>query len=227
MSTGIPHPAALRPRHETLFWGALLTSAETAALAAYLAVADVTPVAVLPYLYPFVWLNASAWALSRVDPPAVSRRRRLLAAGIAVGYFLLLAFVGGVARFGGMGAGVRIAWLPPGWGPALLYSGTALTVVAVPYKVIGYATLAYLVGATIADAAGSALSGLVGLFSCISCTWPVVATVATTLFGGATAAAALATNQPYGLSTLIFLSAVGLLVWRPTLRGRKESGETR
>lgn len=221
MSASVPHPAALAPRRETLFWGALLVAAEAAAIAAYLTVADVTAVAALPYLYPFVWLNASVWALARVDVPAVSRRRRLLAGGVGAGYFLLLAFIGGVAHLGGMGTGVRIAWLPPGWGPALLYSGTALTVVAMPYKVVGYATLAYLVGVTVADAAGSALSGLVGLFSCVSCTWPVLATVLTTLFGGASAAATLATNQPYGLSTLVFLSAIGLLVWRPTPGGTR------
>jgi hypothetical protein len=221
--------AAFAPRRETLFWGTLLVSAEAAALAAYLSIADVTAIAVLPYLYPFVWLNASFWALARVDFPAASGRRRLLAVSVGVAYFLVLALVGGLLRLDGMGAGARIAWLPPGWGPALLYSGTSLTVIGMPYKVVGYATLAYLVAVTVADAAGSgsALRGVVGLFSCVSCTWPVLATVLTTLFGGASAAAAVATNQPYGLSTVIFLSAIGLLVWRPALGGRGDRGRER
>jgi hypothetical protein len=116
----------------------------------------------------------------------------------------------------GESLGARIAWLPPGWGPTLVYSGSALTVSLFPFKVLGYAALAYLVTATVLDTANAGLAGLLGLFSCVSCTWPVAATVLTGVFGGTSAAASVATNQPYGLSTVVFVSSVLLLTWRPS-----------
>ena len=105
--------------------------------------------------------------------------------------------------------------MPPGWGPALLYGGSLVQVSLIPFKAIGYLALSYLIYATVLDAAGSALAGVVGLFSCVSCTWPILGTIVTGVFGGASAVAVVATNQPYGASTLVFLSAVALLSWRP------------
>ncbi len=207
----------LRPTRGELLAGALLVNTELLVVFVYLAVADVTATAVMPYVYPFVWLNVSLWALVRVRVPESSRRRTLLAAGVGVAYFLVLAYVGGLVGFSGSGTGFRLGWpLPPGWGPALLYNGGALTLALVPYRVIGYATLAYLVGVAVLDAARGALSGVVGLFSCVSCTLPVVATVVSSVFG-ASAAAQFATSRPYGVSTAVFVLTVGLLVWRPRL----------
>mgnify|MGYP000365615809 CR=1 FL=1 len=99
----------------------------------------------------------------------------------------------------------------------MLYDGAVLRVVLEPYKEVGYLALAYLVYVTVLDAAGAAVSGMVGLFSCVSCTWPILGTVAAGLFGGTSALAAVALGHAYGLSTLVFLSSVGLLWWRPTL----------
>ena len=69
---------------------------------------------------------------------------------------------------------------------------------------------------TVVDAAASGLAGFVGLFSCVSCTWPLLATVFTGIFGTASAAASIVTGQPYGASTVVFLASVAMLVWRPT-----------
>lgn len=208
----------LRPRTETLAWGALLVTTEALAVLAYYAVADVQLTDPRFVVYPLVWINASLWAVARVRPPPSSQRRRWLAAGVGVAYFAALTYFGGVWTLAVPEAApyLRVAWLPPGWGPAVLYANAGVAVAALPYKVVGYAALAYLVAATVLDAAGSALSGVVGLFSCVSCTWPILATVLSGVFGAGSAVAAVATSQPYGVSTLVFLSAVALLVWRPT-----------
>jgi hypothetical protein len=105
--------------------------------------------------------------------------------------------------------------LPPGWSPALLYGGDLLRVSLFPYRLIGYATLSYLVFVTLLDVDGSIFSGALGFASCVSCTWPVLGTAVTALFGGGSLIATVATNQPYGLSTVVFVTSVGLLIWRP------------
>ena len=205
-----------RPERSTLLYAALLVNGELALVLFYFAVASSVLTDLVFLAYPFVWINAAIWSVSKVDLPDASRTHRLAAYGVGVAYFLLLAGVGGLFMLDGAGLGARIAWLPPGWGPTLVYSGTAFTTSLFPFKVIGYAALAYLVTATVLDAARTGVAGLLGLFSCVSCTWPVAATLLTGAFGGASALTAFAQNEPYGLSTVVFVSSVLLLVWRPT-----------
>lgn len=209
----------VRPNRDTLLWGGLLVNTEIALTIAYLLLSDVQVVEPRYLVYPFVWLNVGIWALTRTNPVARNDRDRYVGAVVAVGYFLLLAYAGGVVGTGiGEDAlGFRIAWLPPGWGPALLYTGASLKLVLMPYKVVGYATLAYLVYATVLDAAGSAISGVLGLLSCVSCTWPVLATVITGLTGSGAAVASAANEWSYALGTVVFVVTVVLLLWRPTL----------
>jgi hypothetical protein len=207
----------LRPTRGTLLWGALLVNAELLALLLYLAQPDVTPTAIRYYVYPFVWINVGLWAFVRVTPPSASRRRRLVAGALAVGYFLVLSFVGGLVGpgLGAMATGLRIAPLPPGSGPALIYGGESLRLVLIPYKLVGYAALASLVYATALDVAGSAVGGVLGLFSCVSCTWPVLASLVGGVAGGSSAVAGVALSSSYGLSTAVFVLTVALLYWRP------------
>ena len=226
-------PTNLRPERDTLLWAGILLNAEIALTVLYLLLAEVTVTQWRYLVYPFVWLNVSAWALVKTDPVPQSRRGRYLAAGIAAGYFLLLAYVGGLLSQGlafhhAGGAAVadhhsvgwRLAWLPPGWGPAVLYSGMTVSLTLMPYKLVGYLTLAYLVYATVLDAAGSAVSGLLGLVSCVSCTWPVIASLAAGIAGSGTAVAAAASEWSYALGTVMFVVTVALLRWRPTIGGR-------
>jgi len=208
--------ARFRPTRGQLLAGALLVNSEVLLVLAYLTLANVTATAVMPYVYPFVWINVSLWALVRVRAPDAGRQRTLFAAGVGLAYFLLLGSVGGLFALSGSGSGFRLAWLPPGWGPAFLYEGSAFSFALVPYKTLGYAVLGYLVSVAALDAARGALSGLLGVFSCVSCTLPVVATVASSFFG-ASVAAQFATTRPYGISTVVFALTVGLLVWRPAL----------
>lgn len=224
-------PDRLTPDRDTLLWAGLLVNTEVALTILYLLLADVRVDEWRYLLYPFVWLNVSLWALVRTSPTAGSARARYLGAGLAAGYFLVLSYAGGLVSPGvgfhhAAGSAVadhhaigwRIAWLPPGWGPAPLYTGTIVGLSLIPYKLVGYLTLAYLVYATVLDAAGSAVSGLLGLVSCVSCTWPVLATIVAGIAGSGTAVAAAANEWSYALGTVVFVLTVGLLRWRPTLR---------
>ena len=173
---------------------------------------------------PFVWIDVGLLAVLTTAPPATGERRRRLGIALGAGYFLLLSYFGGLWATGGLGTGaLGVNWLlPPGYAPRLFYDGTLLSLTLEPYKVVGYAALAYLVYVTVLDAAGAALSGVVGLFSCVSCTWPILGTIAASVFGGSSVVASAAMDQAYLLSTLVFLSAVALLWWRPSLRPRAE-----
>lgn len=167
-------------------------------------------------LQPFIWIDVGLIAVLTTDPPPASGRRWRLGTGLAVTYFIALAYFGGLFA-GGAGTGVAgVNWtLPPGYSPRVYYDGAMLALALEPYKVVGYASLAYLVYVTILDALGTVLSGVIGLFSCISCSWPILGTVLAGVFGGSSAVTAAALNQAYPLSTLVFLSAVLLLWWRP------------
>jgi hypothetical protein len=209
----------LRPSRTTALWAGLLVNTELILVVAYLALSDAVVTQWRYFVFPLVWINVSIWALARTDPVAGSDRAKYVGAAIAVGYFLLLAYVGGLVKPGGHHAmGWRIAWLPPGWGPALMYTGSAVKLSLMPYKLVGYLTLAYLVYDTVLDTAGSAVSGVLGLVSCVSCTWPVVATLAAGVAGSGTAVAAAASEWSYTIGTVAFVVTVALLRWRPTIR---------
>jgi hypothetical protein len=201
-------------RGTLLTWAAVLNG-EVAIVLLYFALSSSTPSDVLWLAYPFVWLNVAAWGVGSVGVPDASRRQWLAAGAVGVGYFLLLGGVGGLYAFHGAGLGARVAWLAPGWGPALVYSGPSVTVSLLPFRVCGYAALAYLVAVTVVDTARTGLAGFLGLLSCVSCTWPVLATLAAGVLGGASTAAVVAESQPYALSTAVFVSSVLLLTWRP------------
>ena len=84
---------------------------------------------------------------------------------------------------------------------------------------MGYLALAWLVYATVIDAAGSAVTGVLGLLSCVSCSWPILASLLTGIGGGGALAAA-AQSQSYELSTVVFVVTVALLYWRPFGTGK-------
>lgn len=175
---------------------------------------------VLVVLVPAIWINLSLAVFLRVRP-AESDGGRWAAALIAGGYFVLLSVLGGllVGGDGGTAAGLRVHLTGfPGWVPLVVFDLGPATLVIVPFKLVGYLALTYLVYVTAMDAAGALLGGVVGLLSCVSCTFPLIAGLVTGLAGGGAAAAAVYTNA-YGLSTAVFVLTVLLLSWRPAAGG--------
>lgn len=215
------------PSRLTLLWGALLVLVEFLAVLLYVRFAPVEPLQYRIYAYPFIWINVGLWAILTTDPPSADDVQRRAATLVAGGYFLLLSYAGGVVAGGyalvpnstpGFYAG--LGTLPPGWGPVLLWNTPLVKVTVFPYKVVGYLALAYLVYVLVLDAAGagSAFGGALGLLSCVSCSWPVLASLFTGVLGTGSALAVAANNEVYGLSTLVFVVTVALLYWRPTIR---------
>jgi hypothetical protein len=205
------------PGGDAVLLGVLLVLGEGLLAVSYVALfrPEVTqPLMVV--LVPFVWLNLSLWVFLRVRPAAADSRQ-WPAALVAVAYFGILAVLGGLAFDGGAtasGLRVRLA-LFPGWAPMLIYDGAIMDLLVVPFKLVGYLALTYLVYVTARDAAGAVLGGAVGLLSCVSCSFPIIAGLVTSVAGGGAAAAVYSNSYP--LSTVVFALTVGLLSWRPSI----------
>jgi hypothetical protein len=206
-------------RKDTALWAVLLLNTELLLVLGYLFLGDNMVTQPRTLVIPFVWINLSLWVLVRTDVPSVGDRQRLTGLVVAAAYFGLLTYFGGL-----WGAGVaefptqfRVAWfsLPPGWAPAVLLNSDLLRLSIVPYQFVGYVALAYLVYVTVLDAAGSAITGVLGLLSCVSCSWPILASIVTSLFGGSAALAGELYSQSYLLSTVVFVATVALLYSRP------------
>jgi hypothetical protein len=142
---------------------------------------------------------------------------------VAVSYFLVLGWLTGllsvtpeVAGVASGGVTVLVNEAPPGWGPRVTLATDVVQLVVVPYRIVGYAGLAVLVYDGVLDAAASTVSGVAGLFSCVGCAFPLVGSTLATL-GGSSALVLAVRTYSVDLSTLVFVLAVGLLVWRPSL----------
>ena len=206
------------PTGQRLYW-ALFLNTQLLAIGLYALVTPADLAITRLVGYALIWLNVSVWVVTNSHPRAASdalRRRALLLAG---GYLALLLFAGGVVGvgIGEAATGIRVAWLPFGFGPAVLYSGAAVTINLLPIYLIGYTALAYLVYVTVIDTAGSAAAGIIGLFSCVSCSWPIIFSVVSAVTGAGSVLAASALQISYGLSTAVFVVTAALLYWRPAV----------
>lgn len=212
MSTLDSDLRGLRPDNQSLLKWGVVVNTEILLVLLYVLLLDGAATDPVLLTFPFVWLNVAAAVLLYVRPAPASTRRRVLAGLVALGYAVVLGYVGGVFGLGGQGTGLRtVLAAPPGFAPSIVYSGATLSVVLTPWKVGGYLALAYLVYVTVVDASGGLAGGFLGLFSCVSCVLPIVASVLGGFAGiGATLYQA-ALYQSYGLSTVVFLLSVGLL----------------
>lgn len=217
---------SLRPRRATLLVAGALVLAEAIVVAWYVALTGAGDVLVL--LYPFVWMDAAVLAVWRTPRSAADAGRRTAALAVAAVYGVVLAAVGGLVgpglAFGSLDVSQSlrlVTRLPPGYSPALVYLGEFLHLSVTPYKLVGYGALVYLLYARLLDlrlglgGGESVLAGLLGLFSCVSCTWPLIAAVLTGALGVSTGAVTAFTPHLW-LSTVVFVVTVVLLYWRPT-----------
>jgi hypothetical protein len=212
--------AGLWPDRRTAVYWAMVINAEFLILVGYYTLAtDVTLRDPLFAVIPFVWINLAGWAVMHTEVPAAPSRKKATAAAVAVGYFGLLAVFGGIVNgpSGVTSSYLNVLQLPPGWNPAFFYSGSLFSLVVLPYKLVGFAALSYLVYVTALDAASALAGGVLGLFSCVSCTFPVVAGLASGLAGSGSAIAGFTYANSYLLSTAVFGVTVVLLTWRPSL----------
>lgn len=203
-------------RRAALAWLAVVL-VEVNLLAAYFALTPARPTGELRYLvYPFVWINAGLFAVWRTTPRAGNRAHAWLAGTLAAAYFGLLLWVPGQIGLGSLEHGhlglhhLRIAWYAPGWGPIVAYAG-AVRLYLVPFEVIGYASLAYLVYANLLAVTRGALSAMLGLVTCVGCTVPVLAPIAGLLGGTAASLTSTAYAWSYDIGTVVFLLTLGLL----------------
>jgi hypothetical protein len=202
-------------------WLALIVI-ELSLVLAYFATSPATILEPRYVLYPFVWINLGLWAIVHTPIRRSDRRTTALATLVAVGYFLVLGWLTGLVGlspetvdFAGRVATVSVTDAPPGWGPRLTLVTDVLQLVFVPYRIVGYAGLAVLVYDGVLDAAASTVSGVAGLFSCVGCAFPLVGSALATV-GGSSALVVAVRTFSVDLSTLVFVLAVGLLVWRPS-----------
>jgi hypothetical protein len=198
----------LRPSRRLALGVGLAVAVESVLLVAYLTVAGVEITSPRYLLYPFVWINATVLAVAAVDRP---RRRHRPAAVITAAYLVVLAYVGGVLGFHGHGAGLSVAFLPPGWGPMAVLDASVLSLTLVPFKVVGYLGLAYLVYVLTSRSLAHGSVGLVGLFSCVSCAGSLAGAAGSAIVGTTFLGLELAALS-YDLSTLVFLASLGLLL---------------
>ena len=218
----LPGDRDIRPDTRAVVYWAMVLNAEFLLVAGYYLLSpDVTLRNPLFAAVPFVWINLGAWAVRRTDAPPAPAHEKRLAFALAVGYFLVLAVFGGIINGPSVATGTTFTLfdLPPGWNPALYYNSPAFSLVLLPYTVVGYSVLAYLVYVTALDAANVLVGGVLGVFSCVSCTFPIVVGALSGLLGGGSAVAGFALANSYFLSTAIFAVTVLLLTWRPSFGG--------
>lgn len=189
-------------------------------MATWFALADWSVLRPTAVAHPLVWINVAAFALLVVEHPTGRPASRGLAAAIAIGYLVLIAWVGGVLRPTTGAIELTVLWLPPGWGPAVRLSSPWLGATLFPYQVLGYGTLAYLLYAALLDAVSPVAGALTGLASCIGCTIPLAAAVLGPAMGGTLPLALGGAGTPAALGTVVFGVSVAILLWRPSPQSR-------
>lgn len=211
-TVSFPH-AEVEIDERTVFFAALVVTVETAIVWLYVTLTGASITEPRYILYSWLWIDVGLLAVATVDPSPDTARHRLLGLVVAATYYLMVMYVPGNVAFTPDGSGItgfRIGWAVPAWGPILAYNSAWLRFYLLPFEVVGYAALAYLVYATALDAARAAVPALLGLVTCVGCTVPAFALLG--IAGGASGSIAAAAYQwSYDVGTLVYLVTVGVL----------------
>lgn len=169
-------------------------------------------------IYPFVWINVGLLAAVSINPVAQNRRHRAIGIAIAIAYYLVLLYASG--NLGTTPAGtdwsLRVGMTTPGWGPSIVAAGPMVRLTMIPFEVIGYAALSYLLYANVLRISRSVFAGALGLVTCVGCTVPILAPLIGVLGGPASGLTSTAYQYSYDVGTVLFVVTVGILYWSAT-----------
>ncbi|MEF8840019.1 MAG: hypothetical protein V5A62_00130 [Haloarculaceae archaeon] len=221
MSAGVVRAFGLRPHlPDRRVWSTLL-ALEALWVTGHFVLTPATVTDLRYVLYPFVWINAGLYAVWRVRPGPAGDGLRRLADFAGAGYFLALAWLSGLlAVYGPDHAhdhlhGWQVTVATPGWGPRIAYVGSWLHAYFVPYRVVGYLALAYLLAVAVRDLSARTATGVLGVATCLGCSFPLLLSLAGSVGLGGSAGLATVSAVSLDLSTAAFLLAVAVLVRRP------------
>jgi hypothetical protein len=180
------------------------------AIATYLRLTDAVITAGRSLIYPVIWIVTSLTAAVWIGLTVRGRPRRWRGIALGGGYTLMIAWLTGLLGATTGGFPLRVHAAPPGWGPIILYDSGLLRLSIVPFKLIAYLALGYVIYALVAAHRGSIRAAALGIVSCVSCTGPLLVAVVGAI-GGAQATTAVATAG-YDLATAALVATFGLLV---------------
>lgn len=181
-----------------------------AAIAAYLTSTNAAITAGRSLAYPVVWITVSLVAAVWIGRTVAGRPRRRRGLAVGGGYTLGVAWLTGLVGTTTGGFPLRVYAAPPGWGPILLYDTGLVHFSIVPFKLLTYLALGYVIYVLVAAHRGSIRAAALGVASCVSCTGPLVAAVVGAI-GGTQATTAVATVG-YDIATVALIATFGLLV---------------
>jgi len=186
------------------------TVALLTAIATYLRLTDAVITTGRSLSYPVVWIVTSLTAAVWIGLTVRGRPRRWRGVAIGGGYTLVIAWLTGLLGATTGGFPLRVHAAPPGWGPIILYDSGLLRLSIIPFKLIAYLALGYVIYALVAAHRGSIRAAAVGVFSCVSCTGPLLVAIIGAV-GGTQATTAVATAG-YDIATVALVATFGLLV---------------
>ena len=192
MDTDEEHPDRLTGlvgvAYRGLLGGLLAALAYVAVLMTYVVTTSTEVIDPTLAAYPLIWFTvAGACLVAAFGIPISDHRvrsvdlRARIPLIVGVGYVGLLASISGTLVVGSTELGLDVASGLPGWGPIVFVDLLAISLVIVPFQVLGYVALGALLARALAVSTGSVLAGPVGLFSCAGCMLPVVATLASAI----------------------------------------------
>ena len=186
------------------------TVALLTAIATYLRLTDAVITTGRSLSYPVVWIVTSLTAAVWIGLTVRGRPRRWRGIAIGGGYTLVIGWLTGLLGATTGGFPLRVHAAPPGWGPIILYDSGLLRLSIIPFKLIAYLALGYVIYALVAAHRGSIRAAAVGVFSCVSCTGPLLVAIIGAV-GGTQATTAVATAG-YDIATAALVATFGLLV---------------
>jgi hypothetical protein len=179
------------------------------ATVAYIVRVEPTLIGYSTLLYPAVWIAVSLGVAVWIGRTVRPRPRRLLGLAIGGGYTLAVCWLTGLVGPSAGTGGIQLIPALPGWGPLLRYDTGLVQLTVIPFKLVAYLALGYVVYVLAASRAGSLRPAVLGLASCVSCTAPLVLALGSV--AGGVQASLLVAGAGYEIATAVLVATFGLL----------------